>query len=763
MGSSQAANVDLDWASLKSDIRRQIDKDADYLLEKVIRTFRKAYEDRLIREIEAQWGQRCKDWLNQQLAQQRAEVATERLNQDFQHWVDTEGARLRKRYCDNLDEAYHTRTEKEKEEHKLSYKKHWDKEERHKYRTFLRTQLAAEVKAELKEELKPTVTAELRASHLPALQEEARWDIDRENSQYKHTSQFAQSVVGPRLRAQNSKRDENADRDQDCRAQNSLGQTVGASNRLNSVLDHGPPIDSESRQNSQAGAYQGGLFGIFPLGTYDPYEHTYQPQPVQPSYVQNATAASSNAVKTHGIVGQPIIPRRVQALKDNATVTTSAIAPSTQSHQPTPASGTVQPFNSRAAGSGTMQPPPRPTGERLPRHLQPARIDQMNLRVITESTSPLPSYRAGETSAMPMLMEAHNPVMAPSSAPEQTSKTQSEVVNTQAGESHEPTSESLICDKANEVGCGGPGPAVPAASTNNTDVANIHTHGQEQDTTIQTRTTEITGVPSPQKGKKRALPEADEAEDAGARVSESKTRDEAAKPKVKRTRLNPAQQIEGPGTRTRAAARKAAAEKLEPNPKKRNPAASASTNTTIDTGTPAGVMDSAAASALVPAHAPAHAPASASRATIPSTQLPSQTSRSGPLKRSRDPQEAEEEKEEKDKARMSPPPAKRARHALTEPTAGVLADPNIATVLPNNVSGPSANVATNTEKQEKPVAGRSKAKGKAPRATGNTNATVSPPPPANEQAPAALANAFVPYAGPRRRGARNEWDTDSDD
>lgn len=693
LGSSQAANVDLDWSSLKSGLRSCIDKSVDPLLDEMIRTTRRACKDSLQKEIEAQWGLRCKDWLTRQLAQQRDQVAAEYLKQITRDWIDTEGAKLHTRCCERLGKEFDKLKEKQEEEYKLSYREHWDNEERPKYHKLLKTQLAAEVKAELREELEPTVLTELRTYHLPPLQREARRDNSDGISQYHNTSHFAHSL-GPRLRAQNSKRDENADRDHDCRAQDSLGQVVGASDRLNSVLDHGLPVDSEGKRDSEAGAYQGGLFGIFPLDAHDPDQHTYHPRPIQPGYVQNAIAGPSSTVRDHGIVGQPMLPRRIQSLENNAIAPQSAAAPATQFHQPTATSGTGEAFNTRGAEYGTMPPPPRPAGPRLPRHLQPARTDPTNLRIMTGSMSPLPSDRAEETSAMPMLMEAHSPVMASSSAPEQTSKTQSEVVNTQAGESGNPTSDPLICDKANEVRGGEPGPAVPAASTNTTNVAKIHTHGQEQDTTIQTRTPEITSVPSPQKGKKRALPEVDEAEDSGARVSENKRRDEAAKPKVKRTRLNPAQQTEGPGTRTRAAAKKAAAEKLELNPKKSNPAASASTNTTIDTGAPAAVIDSAAASALVSAHAPA----SASRATIPSTQLPSQTSRSGPLKRSRDPQEAEEEKEEKDKARISPPPAKRARHALTEPTARVLADPNIATVLPNTVSGPSANVATNTEK-----------------------------------------------------------------
>ena len=54
----------------------------------------------------------------------------------------------------------------------------------------------------------------------------------------------------------------------------------------------------------------------------------------------------------------------------------------------------------------------------------------------------------------------------------------------------------------------------------------------------------------------------------------------------------------------------------------------------------------------------------------------------------------------------------RARHALAEPTAIVVPDPNIATILPRRVTNLACMVVTNTEKQEKPVASRLKGKDK---------------------------------------------------
>ncbi|KAL8660212.1 MAG: hypothetical protein Q9226_000013 [Calogaya cf. arnoldii] len=578
---------------------------------------------------------------------------------------------------------------------------------------------------------------------------------------------------------------------------------------------------------SEASAYHAGLFNLFPLDAHNSNQHALQPQPIQSRYVQNATAGPSNAARNHGIIRQPILPRQAQVpehnatgtasavasstryqqptpkdtatatestiapstqhqptSKDNATATESAVAPSTQHHQPTVETGTDprsnigaakigtmpppprpgyatlpqhhkpnlapdadQRSNTGAARIGTMPPPPRPGDARLPEHHQPTLapgIDQESLRVTTESTSAVPSYGTGENLAKPILVQAHDPVMGSSSASEQTSRIESTAVNTQGGEGCNSTSEPLIRDKADEFGRGMPGPPVLPAGTNDTDEPSSRT----QDTTAQSATPAIAIVPS-KKGKKRTLREAAETDEYAVPASGSKTQDEVAKPKSKRTRLNPVPNIEGPVTRTRAAARKAAAEK-KANPTKGNPAASASTN---GTSTPAALLGSAAVPALAPG------------ATTPSAQLPSQASRPGPSKRRRDPQEEEyEEGVEKNEARTSPPPAKRARHALTGARTRAAPNPNTTTEHPSSASGPSSVSATGTTTPEKTVTGRSKAKGKgkAPWTTSDENATVPPAPSTSEEAPPILGSPFV-YTGPKRRSAPSEWVTDSDE
>ncbi|KAL8854740.1 MAG: hypothetical protein Q9221_000523 [Calogaya cf. arnoldii] len=332
----------MDWTSLKSDIKRKIDKRVDKLLDIAITTTQKACEEVMQAEIEAQWGQRCKDWLNQQLAGQRDKVAKEHRDQNKEHWLATEGATLRKKMEDSLEEERQERRKRQEEDLKLEYKKHWDDEVRDEYRDQLRSEFAREVRAELREELAPIVIDKLRNDHLQRLQmeaqDQARSQLFAGVFQLQNATQFAQNVVGLRLREQSSQRDGNADQYHDGRAQDPLShlsQVTTASNRLNSVLNHGPPVASGSMGGSEAIAYQAGLFNMFSLDPPGSNQHALQPQPIQSRYVQNATAGPSNAVRNHGIDRQPMLLRRAQVPEDNAAATGSAVASSTH-HQTTP-------------------------------------------------------------------------------------------------------------------------------------------------------------------------------------------------------------------------------------------------------------------------------------------------------------------------------------------------------------------------------------------------------------------------------------------
>ena len=391
--------VDPDRASLSSDPRRHIHQGVDQLIDEVTRATRKAYNDKIQAEIQAQWGPRCKDWLNWQLLRQRDEVAAEHLAQDRQRWEATEGVKLHDQLAKRLDEAYQQMKQKLEDDYKLLYKRQWENGDRHKYFNYLKAKLEGEVKAELREELKPTVVAELQATHMPyqnvpsslylSLQIQARRDILGQIIEYQNISQFAQNI-GSRLTPQSTKsnestdlKDESADSEDDGRGPDFLVQANEASKRLNSVLEHGQPKGSASRQPIGTSAYPGCLFGIFPLGTGNISQYTHHPQQIQSGYIQKPTVGPYGAAKNHGIVGQSTLPGQVQALKHGAIAAQSAMAIPTQIHQPILAS---QPFNATEARRGTMPPPPRPIRPEFSQHPQPAHLDPTNLRTMTQHT-----------------------------------------------------------------------------------------------------------------------------------------------------------------------------------------------------------------------------------------------------------------------------------------------------------------------------------------------------------------------------------------
>ncbi|KAL8877950.1 MAG: hypothetical protein Q9198_004139 [Flavoplaca austrocitrina] len=363
----------------------------------------------------------------------------------------------------------------------------------------------------------------MRKLHLASLREEFSRAFVHGISPFQSTSRFAENVIGPRLRAKHSEREEDADQYHDGLAQDALDKVAGASNRLNSVLNNGPPIESSKTTDTwPAGAYQGSLCGIYTLNLQT-YEYPHQPQLVTSSYAQNATASQSSASRDDGNLGRLVRRPRTQALQNHATTTRSAEAPITQSHQTTPSLG-VQPLTIPLIQQGSMPPPTRPTDARLPHHLQPARVDPTTLEVVTENTSPLPSSKAEEIPAATMLLKGLNTIMVSSYAREQAPGIQYEFASTQVGGDPEPTRESLVSDKATGDGDrGGSRPADPSMSTESTHDAESTNQLQDRSTAVQTVTWAIASKASRKNAKERGWTEHLENDDAGTHTRETKT------------------------------------------------------------------------------------------------------------------------------------------------------------------------------------------------------------------------------------------------
>ncbi|KAL8764953.1 MAG: hypothetical protein Q9209_007800 [Squamulea sp. 1 TL-2023] len=735
--------VGIKGSSLPSDSRRRVGQCVDHLIDEVTRATRNVDGDRLQTEIEAQWGPRCKDWLHRQLAQQREAVVAEH----WQRWQDKEGATFRKR----LDEAYNNLVE--------DYKLRWENGESYNYHKFLKAQLREKVEAELREELRPAVMAELRDNLTPYAQWEDLKDTSSEIRRYQNTLQFAQSVDA-RLRAQNRDRNESADSEQDGQERNpSLQRVIKASERLNWGLEHGSPEGSESREDTRTSAYSKGLFGIFPLKSPDSSQHIHHPQQIQSqsSYIPDAISERTGAVRDHGIVGLPIVPPRVQALKHDAIATESTPAPSAHSHQPVPASGAGQSSSTLAADREAMPPPSRAAGPKLPRHLQAARYDRTSLQPMTEVTVSQPLYGADKILTESMLPEVCNRTMSSTCAHQQAYRDQHDFFSAQIGESRSSIGASWICNEAIEDGCGRPGPADQAANTEN---IHDHTQGQNQGTVVQTKspalqaTRAVSGLSQKNEKKRRRL-EDDEIDNVDIGSSTNDSKDEAAKAENKRACLDLAQRRDLarqneepiPYTYNRAAALKAAAEKLKARSETMDLLTRTSGETTTVTRA-AAVIDSSTASSPT------------AGAMIPSDQSPFQASCSRRMKGNYDPSESEQEIDE---PRASPSPATRVRHTPMEDSTGAAANPYVAALLSTIASRLSSVAPTDTAEDEESTADQSRIRGEAAQAISREKAEASPQRSIGEEDPAVLGSPFNPYSDLKRSEHRTEWDSDSDD
>ena len=189
--------------------------------------------------------------------------------------------------------------------------------ERPKYYEVLRAQLEDEVKAELKKELEPTVSADVRKHHLASLREEVSRAFVHGISPFQRTSRFTENVIGPGLRAKHSERENDAEQYHDGLAQDALDKVAGASNRLNSVLNNGPPIESSKATDTwPSGAYQGVYVGFILL--------IFKLMNIRITAISNvqlcpdATAGQSSASRDDGKLGRLVRRPRTQALQNHA-------------------------------------------------------------------------------------------------------------------------------------------------------------------------------------------------------------------------------------------------------------------------------------------------------------------------------------------------------------------------------------------------------------------------------------------------------------
>ncbi|KAL8699550.1 MAG: hypothetical protein Q9224_001359, partial [Gallowayella concinna] len=451
----------LDRAPLKRHHGKLINEGVNDLMDGVIRATRRAHERKIQEEIEAEWVPRCKAWLRQQRAQLKEEVAAEHRVQNRQHWLDTEGAKFRDDFLRLLDKVYI----QQKAKWEAAFEQEWNDGARYKYHMYLRSGLKDVVKQELRKELRPVILEELRAKNLPSTRLDAQRDNVGDIRHYQQISHFAQDT-GSNIRARE------------------------ASERLNSAVDSGLPNGPENRPGTGTSAYNKGLFNMFPLDapSYGPLIH--HPQPIQSASTSNVHGVPSRAVRNHGIVGEPIIPRRVHALQKESIATQSSVASRYHPSQPlpvVPALSTGHPPSMLAAETGRMLPPPRPAGSGAVSQLQPSHIHPM----MAEALRPVSSMEKNKTPAGPTLLDAHKASMVLQDAHEEADRDRSRRVNVETGERRDPPVESSVSNEAKKDGIGRSGHAELGPNTANLDARNAFMASQHTREQVHSYPSEI--------------------------------------------------------------------------------------------------------------------------------------------------------------------------------------------------------------------------------------------------------------------------------
>ncbi|KAL9601302.1 MAG: hypothetical protein Q9219_002597 [cf. Caloplaca sp. 3 TL-2023] len=192
LGSLQKSNgeaSDLDTLSLTREISKALNKSVDGLLVNTVEAIRKAFEAKLKKEVQAEWGSTVQRWLKDHEDEQRRAIAAEFDDQYKQEWFARNLHKVTKE-LENRGEAAYQRVREWRER---EAEKRWE-EDSANLRHQMKAQLYYQVKAELRQELEKGVAATLRAEHIERLREEARQDIINDKARYDRNMLFAKDV-----------------------------------------------------------------------------------------------------------------------------------------------------------------------------------------------------------------------------------------------------------------------------------------------------------------------------------------------------------------------------------------------------------------------------------------------------------------------------------------------------------------------------------------------------------------------------------------
>ncbi|KAL9000759.1 MAG: hypothetical protein Q9188_005608 [Gyalolechia gomerana] len=192
---SEEEPAGLDLPSFEFEFGGSLRASVRDLISRMIGAIRKAYEGRIKAEVEAEWGQIVRKWLQGQEHDQKRALAADFDAQYRHQWEIQNVPKMQKQLANRAEVSYHKSREIREEE----AEKRWTEKDYPYFWDIKKKEMSKKIEADLRRELQKGVIATLRAEHMERLREEARLQITHEMME-RMREQARQEIIDDKAR-----------------------------------------------------------------------------------------------------------------------------------------------------------------------------------------------------------------------------------------------------------------------------------------------------------------------------------------------------------------------------------------------------------------------------------------------------------------------------------------------------------------------------------------------------------------------------------
>ncbi|KAL8943076.1 MAG: hypothetical protein Q9216_001276 [Gyalolechia sp. 2 TL-2023] len=173
---SEEEAAGLDLPSIEFEFGGSLRASVRDLISRIMGSIRKAYEGRIKAELEAEWGQTVRKWLQGQQSDQKLTLEAE-FDARYRHQWEIENVpTMQKQLASRAEVSYH----KSREFREKQAEERWAQEDYPHFLHEKKAEVRQKLEAELRQEFEKGVVAALRAEHMGQLREEAGRQITKE-------------------------------------------------------------------------------------------------------------------------------------------------------------------------------------------------------------------------------------------------------------------------------------------------------------------------------------------------------------------------------------------------------------------------------------------------------------------------------------------------------------------------------------------------------------------------------------------------------